>query len=293
MIKDTLESLYEKKNWGLSVILTNGDSMWGMLSPLQFVDRTFFSSGQSIEIFCLENDTEVALTVPLTTIAGVSAAPFPQSFQKDSVSLMNSSREFETNCFVWKDITFYQDTPLYSDWDYFFRKSGGINNVGIGFMASATVGWNKSLWSFFKEQLQANPSPVNESIGLDEVAKIGYITFLAEKTPDGGTRKRFINSKARPIPPLSDKISVEMEGGKWIASVLTEKKISVPEELSEAPWDIVYFKEDAFMFPRTCWEDLVVPIKIYGDVVNTFLSTDFGKAKYFIKARAAAYLHAI
>ena len=178
--------------------------------------------------------------------------------------------------FRWGKITFERDTPLYCDWEYLTRISGGVTSLGVGIPGfSLSAGWSKSLWKSFKDKVFKKSISLNQACSQTEVLIGGYITPLTFKR----TKKRHKNL-AR----------FTMEGKPWISMVITSKKVGTLEELRKSTFIVCYFKDDAFIFPKDLLKEIADPIRIFGESVSTTFETDFGKAECFVKARAASYI---
>nr|MDO8080826.1 hypothetical protein [Candidatus Freyarchaeota archaeon] len=185
--------------------------------------------------------------------------------------------EFKLNVppFDFGDIPFTNNCPLYCDWEYLARKRGGLSNIGFGvslfgFGGSVSAARSPSLWSEFQKKVKKTEVSLKEACGGSEVTLSGYVSFIIHNS--------------------GEEESMKMEGATWIGAFIASDRIKSVKQLTKTSWVICYFREDSFMYPRSLWEQIAVPIKIYGEVVPTPFRVGVVEAKCFVKARAAAYL---
>ncbi len=165
-------------------------------------------------------------------------------------------------------IEFTADTPIYCDWSYLSRKSGGLNSIGAGFgLVSFSAGWNSSLWSSFRSCVNRTATSIAQVIE-GEATVYGHATLLVGEQVQ----------------------SLEMEGGTWIPIVLTEKKVASRDDLDSTAWLIALIQRDHSTLPLDLWEKVAAPIRFYGEVLPIQLSTEFGSTKVVLKMRAAAHM---
>ena len=269
-----------------------------------FQDECF--SQKSLIFRCHKLFNECSIFIPIDRISGINILSYKQEVAiregernfNNSVnesamdhifnSLFERSKEMNfgithhhvqyslnlTQPFEWIDISFGSETPLYSDWAYLGKISGGINSIGFGLpLGSFSAGWNKSLWSSFKKKTKSNRTPICDVKNKKEVLIRGHVNFL----------QRYEN--LQPRNKVCD--SIEMEGSTWIPASVSEKKPDSFDDLQSMNWVLVYFKNDEFMFPSNQWEKIVNKIDIYCDVVSAQIETEIGRLFCFLKARCA------
>jgi len=280
-------------------------------SELVLASERCFSHPGTLEFYHGEIHNEHSIYVPLEKIAGIAPLSYLQEQIKSNTlrsgdtyyigsaykSIFEDSlkkaleRGFEVKrhfCvyklyihkphFDWGNIKFTDNTPLYCDWDYFIKKNGELNSLGVGFGVSFSAGWSKSLWSSFQSKIAKTEVSLEEVCNRSEVTLLGYVSFLVHRSNEHS---------------LSEEETLSMEGTDWIGAVITRNKIMSIEQLKGTIWAICYFRKDSFMFPQNLWEKFAEPIKIFGEVVPAPFITEFGKANCFVKARAAAYIKRI
>ena len=173
--------------------------------------------------------------------------------------------------FSWGKVEFSADRPLYCDWEYLRRRSGGINSLGGGvFGFSLSAGWDDSLWSEFKDVVERTQVDLDNVNSHSEVAMSGYVDFLV--TEDG------------------DHVSREMDGKTWISGILSDNKMEDISEIENRSWIVGLFKKDSLMFPIETWEFITDPITVFGEVIDSEIATGFGEVSFFVKCRAGAYI---
>lgn len=176
------------------------------------------------------------------------------------------------------DVTFANETPLYSDWGYIQRNSGGINSIGIGIpFASLSAGWSKSLWSQFKKKIKGQEKAISDSCSGFEAVSSGFVTFLEEGKSDSSDQ------------PL-EQTGLSMEGARWVPAAVSDRRLESTEQLTEVSWSLTYFQADGFMFPLKLWERIGQPVRIFSEVVPVVVRVGGKEQRCYLKARAAAYV---
>lgn len=176
------------------------------------------------------------------------------------------------------DVTFANETPLYSDWGYIQRNSGGINSIGVGIpFASLSAGWSKSLWSQFKKKIEGQEKAINDSCSGFEAVSSGFVTFLEEDRSDSSDQ------------PL-EQTGLSMEGARWVPAAVSDRRLESTEQLTEVSWSLTYFRADGFMFPLKLWERIGQPVRIFSEVVPVVVRVGGKEQRCYLKARAAAYV---
>jgi len=157
---------------------------------------------------------------------------------------------------------------LYYDKDYLSQIRGGITSIGIGLVASISIGWERSLRNLAWKKLLGKTERIKEIYEVSEEREAlieGYIYFL-------------------------DYEYRSMEGVLWIPAILSSKPIRSKEITKD--WILVYFKKDSFEVPLDLWPN--TPIRVYGTLVPIELCIRLFnkviKLNCFVKARAAAYI---
>jgi hypothetical protein len=178
-----------------------------------------------------------------------------------------------TEPFDWGDIVFTKESAAYTDWGYFQHKSGGLNNLGVGFVGSLSVGWNRSLWSLFSQSLDDKPMDIRGLAFRDTAVVKGFVSF-------------FRRYDKLPLP-ISTPELLNMEGGQWIAAAVSPCRHLTLSALGNVPWLLAYFRLDGFMIPFELWERASTEFRIFGDMVEANVDTGGGRQNCFLKARAA------
>lgn len=173
--------------------------------------------------------------------------------------------------FSWEETDFDTDTPLYCDWEYLQRRSGGVKSLGGGALGvSLSVGWDESLWSEFQSVVRSQHTEIDAAGQQEAVATTGHVEFV---THQGSYLTR------------------EMDGSEWVASVIASRDISDGDRLDAIPWMVGYFKRDGLMYPLRSWDNIKVPVTVYGNRIESTIETPFGETEWFLKVRAGAYLN--
>ena len=96
-------------------------------------------------------------------------------------------------------IRFTNNTPVYADWEYFQRISGGINNIGVGVpLLSLSVGWNPSILSVFQKRTQEKVADIHDICSYSELVTEGSVLFF---------------EKSNSATPFNN---LQMEGSNWV-----------------------------------------------------------------------------
>ena len=90
-------------------------------------------------------------------------------------------------------------------------------------------------------------------------------------------------------PPQT--LAPDMEGTRWKVGFATPLRVTSLNDFEGDSLAITYFREDAFMYPWKMWSNIEIPVRIYGEVVETPVETPLGAVKCFVKVRAAAYVN--
>lgn len=298
-IYDFLENCYSAKQYHLAITLTDGVTIYGKLSVL-----TNWVDDGHIKLYGNTADYDYEMLVPLNQIAGIhipsryeqersekataiSRESFAENLLEDSHSKarehsFRATRDWARysmhmpESFDWGNITFSDDSPVFADWDYLQRSSGGINNIGIGFsVASISAGWDNSLWSLFRKKVTQKQVDINSTCSRKEVVLQGFISFINHSSD---------NAKEIKAEQL------EIEGKQWIAASISSQRVLTARRLKKVDWALAYFCLDGFMFPSELWEKFAQPIKIFAEVVPTSVKTEMGTKNCWLKVRCGAYM---
>lgn len=322
-IIEAVDRLYKDNIRALSIILTDGTTLWGPIPcetyragvGLEPVSELCFARAGYFELYYDKPYKEKAVFIPLREIGGISPLSCTQLMGKRLTlrsigRYLSRSRLFDDSAlelmfrclwkkairrgyptkrygpfmytlpmekpFRWEYINFLRDTPLYCDWDYLSKKNGGLNSLGVGFVASISAGWSKSLWSSFKKKVESTLVAYEHACSLQEVSLKGFPVFLTVR-------------KSKSLSDITEEV-LKMEGSKWYATIFSSEKVRNFKHLTNIEWIPIYFKEDSLMLPKDLWEKLSQPIRVFGDIVTAATKTQFGEVSCFVKARAAAFL---
>jgi len=294
---------------GTTFCTTIPGKAWGGGYPgLIPVSKQCFSLPNHLEVEHDQVDKEHSIYIPFNQIAGISTLQYSQE-QIKTLGLPISStyhvgsayeRLFEDflpkaqrhlfkverhhpmyrltihQPFKWGKISFGGDTPLYCDWDFLSKTSGGLNNLGVGFVVSFSAGWKNSLWRSFKKKVEQTRTELDHVVSKREVTVSGFVQFVKF---DKSTQ---LKSETEGL--------LEMESERWCSAIISSLKVKHISQLKKVSWTLAYFKEPAFMFPKDLWERFSQEIRVYGEVIPVAVKTEFGEVGCFIKARAAAYI---
>lgn len=157
-----------------------------------------------------------------------------------------------------------RDKPLYVDWNWLHRASGGIRSIGGGFIVSGSVGWENSLFSFFWNKLNRLHRLTGQDIAKGDIPS----EFCLKAT----SVRLYINKKWR----------LQMEGEDWF------KGKSVLEDETVLP---CYFKAgDSFLYPLKWLNMIPGPFTLWGDMMpaGRYLQVMGVRKPYFIRVRGMA-----
>ena len=157
-------------------------------------------------------------------------------------------------------------------------EEGGIKSVGAGFVASISIGWQNSLLKALKNSITRTTTAIGNLEPTPEIAVEGFVSLLTG----------------------SHVTQLEMEGGKWSPILITDVKVDALPVIEDAQksshpeigsaWAIGYIRDDCCMLPKGLWENLSKPIRIYGEMIPSKVSTAFGNANGFLKVRIVAHI---
>jgi hypothetical protein len=175
---------------------------------------------------------------------------------------------------VWRDVILEGESPVYCDWDYFRTREGGINNIGAGFVVSASVGWERSLWRKLREALSRRARALGDVCQTSEAVVHGMLDVVHRVQPGG----------LIPSPPET----VEMEGTDWVAMLVVQDRAIATSDLGRANSCLAFFKRSCFLFPFEHVERISSTLTIYAEVVAADVEIGGQRRQCFLRARAAA-----
>lgn len=188
-----------------------------------------------------------------------------------SIGMMESRIEFT-------DVTFSDETALYSDWGYMQRISGGLNSIGVGVaIVTLSAGWSKSLWALFKKKVGEQTKAFDESCSEQEAVVNGFVTFIDEKKNGDGMYPK-------------EGTGLQMEGANWVPAAISSRRPDSVDDLVQMSWRLIYFRDDGFMFPMKLWDRISQPIRVFSEVMPVNVKSPMGDQACYLKARAAAFL---
>lgn len=157
-----------------------------------------------------------------------------------------------------KHIYLNTPTPIYSDWDYFSRISGGIVSLGASFVIGGSVGWRKNLTSLFWKKLKEKDLDIEGILmsKLEYKEEVVVEGFLKKAVPEQVT---------------------EIEGRKWTVYSLSNKQ-----------WLPILLQERLLMMPLEFTEMLASQVSVYGELYPIPITIDHDSKDRCIKARAIA-----
>jgi hypothetical protein len=311
----TIEYCYLSEYSSILIVLTDGTALcahisgptWGAEGLIP-ASKECFPLKNHLKVEIHEMYNEHSIYVPLDQIAGISILPYDQEEievlglprvrrKRDSAysmlcsDLMVKAKEhsfrIEKEFFVysiglerpfkWGDITFTEDTPLYCDWDFLSRTSGGLNSLGAGFIVSFSAGWKKNLWASFRDKVTHKRTTFTQVCAKKDAVVSGFVQFIKFNETVYGKN--------------GHETLLEMESTKWYPGVISTTRVKHKKQLRKVSWALAYFNETSFMFPKNLWERFSQKIRIYGEVVPVAVRTEFGKSRCFLKVRAAAFMH--
>jgi len=172
----------------------------------------------------------------------------------------------------WGRIVFDRFEPLYCDWEYLSRISGGVRSLGVSVpFGGFSIGGEPSLWSLFEKKLRQSkallPSELSNCDSQSgDVSCKGTVSFF---------EKRIVH---------------EMEDGQWELGALTRDWQDRRISLRDVEWVPVYLSTKGFMYPRELWDRIMSPFVLAGSIHKTSMRTYFGQKEFFLKVRLAAFL---
>jgi len=154
-----------------------------------------------------------------------------------------------------------KNKPLYIDWDWLYRISGGINSLGLGIVISGSVGWEKSLFKIFIEKMNnLNTLQLAEINSYSKSDEFCIITPNINICYDDSQNNLF------------------MEGHEWIKGYCNLGNDIIP----------LFFKiNDTFLYPIEMIGKIPVKFKIWAEKLPTTNEIIINEIKknYFIKIR--------
>lgn len=173
--------------------------------------------------------------------------------------------------FAWGELKTVYPFPIYADWEYINRISGGLNSIGAGlFIVSGSVGWQKSLYGIREQLMEKNVQRL-DSINQSEMESVVISAYIDIVRMKKGSK-------------MSMPYEV-IEGEKWFPVILSEKRMSVSCDFKTKAWCVGYMKEACILVPKTVFESIQEPVKIQGEIIPISISTSFGNCKFAIKIR--------
>lgn len=320
-ILETIDYCYRMKQYTIQIVLVDGKTVSGKI-PCQvytYTNKTGSRSVSSSKERCFLDNAliiyygkvfhEHSIYIPLDSIAGISIIDYEEEeIVLDSESRILPATNMSINDymfedlfsyaskkhlkikphlylyslrvskpFAWGDLSYKADVALYADWSYLENTSGGINALGAGVgIVSLSSGFTKSLWSQFRNKVKQKSIEICKISNESEIVVQGCITFI-EYYPD--------------FPVLRSAIDmVEMEGGRWLPAIISNKRINNISDINNCKWALLYLRDDGLMFPQKAWERISDPINVFCEVVHTSVITEFGTTPFYLKARCAAYI---
>jgi hypothetical protein len=280
-IRAFLEVIGEKRVPAISVILTDGTMLTGRFR--HYPDR-------SVPLI-LEAETDgsgARVEIPTDRIAGILeqnpigakeldptllSSPAEQAGLKGEYWVTSYLRQVVSEWTQAEVIHYDTDTMLYLDAEAISARSGGINNIGGGFIVSASMGWESKLVSRAARRLKRNVVEIGEHCAAwhADVTVIGYVEFYddfgVQPSPEGG-----------PV--------LEVEGALWNAAIVW--RAPPGERQVDNRWALCYFRKDRLGLGPRSWERIDQPVRVYGDKQPHQQTLDLGVAPCYLKARAAA-----
>ncbi|MCR5566318.1 MAG: hypothetical protein K6F61_05665 [Clostridiales bacterium] len=159
--------------------------------------------------------------------------------------------------------------PIYADWDYISRMSGGIRSIGGGVGFSGSVGWDKTLYGQ-REKMMDKGATLLENINpsvKDPIVVQTYIEVIHE------------GKDGRKIPY---KI---IEGDECIPVLIFVRKVDKWEELKSKEWCVGYLKKRFLGLSVSAFKSINHVIKIQGEVMPISNEISLGKCEYTIMIR--------
>jgi hypothetical protein len=199
---------------------------------------------------------------------------------------------------VWGRIAFASFEPMYCDWDYLSRMSGGIRSLGLSTpIGGLSVGAEPSLWDAFVRQIRSTAF-----IDFDEIHTSSTGNFEPSEQPQGlsmflekagikeaGQNKGLCAVRGN-VTFFQERVFHEMEGGQWELGVFTKEWQDNRTKLEGVAWVPIYFLRKGFMYPRDLWERVMSPFTILCSCHGIKLNAFGAERHLFLKARLAAFL---
>jgi hypothetical protein len=171
-------------------------------------------------------------------------------------------------------IRFEERSMLYFDARGISARSGGINNVGIGFIGSGQIGWENTLVGKAERRLKRHVVEIGSHCTAPraDLTVIGYVEFFdvsgLQPSSDGG--------------PL-----IELEGSRWTAAAVYNAPPG--SRHLDNRWALCYFRQDGMSLEPRSWKRMTQPVRVYGDKQPSPKSPpSLGVAQCRLLARAAA-----
>jgi hypothetical protein len=271
--------------YALSVILTDGTTLTGRSNA------TRSRADQSIVLSVEERNGSSRVVIPVDRVAGIAEQVLPEvdgGVQPPDPALLVPAAEkagLEVRRLshigglhpgsTWEQgrIHYQEDTWLYLDSNAISLRSGGINSIGFGIpIASASIGWQSKLFNKARGFLGNHVVDVGSHCAAPhaDLALNGYVQFF----------------DVSGYPPSSDVGPLlELEGSLWTAAVVRPSPRGTRS--ADDPWALCYFRQECMMLGWGSWENMLQPVRIYGDKQPQVQTLDMGVAYCYLKARAA------
>jgi len=164
-------------------------------------------------------------------------------------------------------IVFNDFQLLYSNWEYFRVKSGGINSIGFSSIIGGSIGYQKSLYSILIKKLTSEK----------------FFRVLLDKNPDFNTeiRLRGIISKD---PDSQDTV---LEGKKWLVFGF---KVSTGNIESAFQFLPILLKDEAFLYPKEYINEVRSELTIYGSLQQIPIRLNNESYPFSIVIQGMAYI---
>lgn len=265
----------------VSVILTDGTMLTGRY-------RIHDNPSEPISLHALTPSSLYKVEIPASRIAGILEQNPVGAMAPDSSLLVAAAARAglamdETTIYgimgpgsEWtqeETIGYQAKTILYLDSEAISARSGGINNIGGGFIVSASLGWQSKLVGKAARLLRRHVVNVGAQCTArhSDLTLKGYVEFFDVS----GVQP---NSEGGPL--------LEIEGALWTAAFV---RSSPPARRApDDSWALCYFRKDCLGLGPRSWEHIVNPVRIYGDKQPHKQTMDLGVAPCYLKVRAAA-----
>jgi hypothetical protein len=167
-----------------------------------------------------------------------------------------------------------ENTMLYLDANAISARSGGLNNIGGGWVVSAQIGWERKLVGRAEGRLKHHVAEVGAHCAAPraDLTLIGYVEFFdisgIAASSEGG--------------PL-----LQLEGSLWSAAKVWRAPPG-PRNV-DGRWALCYFRQECMSLGPRNWERIGQPVRVYGDKQpHEQTLGDQGIAHCYLMARAAA-----